>query len=284
MNGLVLEGGAHRGVYTAGVLDAFLDNGISFDGIIGVSAGAIHGASFVSKQKGRSVNYTAEYCGSPKYMGFWSLFTTGNYFNEKFCYYDLPEKLYPIDSETFKNNPADFYVVCTDYESGNAYYHLCPELCTGDINMRYLQASASMPVVARPLKIDGHLYADGGIADSIPIKKFQEMGYTKNIVVLTQEEKPSDSEFNAFVPLSKIFCSKYKNVIAKLETQFGRYSDDLEYLKQQEKEGKLLIIRPSVKPFAGVMERNPDRIRKTHKLGYDDAVNMMDKIKEFLNS
>ena len=110
------------------------------------------------------------------------------------------------------------------------------------------------------------------------------MGYNKNIVVLTQEEKPSETEFNAFVLLSKIFCPKYKNLIAKLETQFDRYNEDLEYLKQQEKEGKLLLIRPSVKPVAKVMERNPDRIRKTHQLGYEDALNMMDKVKAFLNT
>lgn len=282
MKGLILEGGAHRGIYTAGVMDAFLENGISFDGVIGVSAGAIHGASFVSRQIGRSLNYTANYCGSKEYMGWGSLLRTGNYFNEKFCYYKLPSEVNPFDGKTFEANPAKFYVVCTDFNTAEPLYHLCPSLEVGGLHMRYLQASASMPIVSKPLLIEGHRYVDGGIADSIPLKQFVKMGYGKNVVVLTQEEKPAETEFNGFVPLAKIFCPRHKAIIKALETQFDRYNEELEYLAKEEKAGNIFIIRPSVKPSAGVMERDGEKIRETHKLGYEDAVRMMGKLKEFL--
>ena len=283
MKVLVLEGGAHRGIYTAGVLDAFLENNITFDGVIGVSAGAIHGASFMSRQKGRSVNYTADYCSSKKYMGFSSLLRTGNYFNEQFCYYELPSKLYPFDHKSFAENPAKFYVVCTDLDSGQALYHYCPELTVGGLNMKYLQASASMPVVSKALKLEGHSYVDGGIADSVPEKAFRNLGYTRNVVVLTQEEKSKGSEFNAFVPMAKFFYPRHKEIIKALESQNERYYEELEYLYKEEKAGNILIVRPSVKPSAGVMERKPQNIRDTHNLGYNDALKMMDKIKDFLS-
>jgi len=282
MKGLVLEGGAHRGIYTAGVMDAFLENGIEFDGVIGVSAGAIHGASFVSRQIGRSVNYTAEYCGSRKYMGWGSFFTTGNYFNVRFCYYKIPSEKYPIDSKIFRENAAKMYVVCTDFDTAEPLYHECPELEVGGLHMKYLQASASMPVVSRPVKIDGKKYVDGGIADSVPEKQFRKMGYTKNVVVLTQEKRPAGNEFNAFVPLSQIFCPGHKKIVEALKSQYRRYQEDLEYLEQQEKEGNVFIIRPSYPPVAGVMERDGEKIRATHKQGYEDAVKVMDKLKEFL--
>lgn len=277
--GLILEGGALRGIYTAGVLDAFLDNNINFDGVVGVSAGAIHGASFLSKQKGRSLKSTADWCWSPKYMGWGSLFFTGNYFNSKFCYEKIPNELYPFDHKTFNDNPSDFYVVCTDARTGEPVYHLCPDLEYK--NLKYLQASASMPVVSRPLKLDGKKWLDGGIADSVPIKKFQEMGYEKNVVILTQEKKPASSEFNVFVPLTKIFCPFRKSIIKELETQFDRYEKDLSYLEEQQQDGKVFIIRPKSKPVADVMERNPENIRKTHQQGYEDGLSCIEALKIF---
>lgn len=282
MKGLVLEGGAHRGIYTAGVLDAFLDNGITFDGVIGVSAGAIHGASYVSRQKGRSVDFTEKYCSSRKYMGFGSLFTTGNYFNEDFCYYKLPSELNPFDENAFENNPVKFYVTCTDYDTGEPVYHLCPDLKVGGLHMKYLQASASMPIVSRPVRLEGRRFVDGGVADSIPEKQFRKMGFSKNVVVLTQEEKPMGNEFNGFIPMSKILCPAHKAIIKALETQERRYYEDLEYLAQEEKAGNVFIIRPTVKPSAGVMERDGSKIRETHKQGYDDTIKVMDKLKAFL--
>lgn len=278
--GLVLEGGALRGIYTAGVLDAFLDNNISFDGVIGESAGTIHGASFVAKQVGRSLNSTADWCGSPKYASWRSFFLTGNYFNSNFCYKKIPE-MYPLDNKTFSESNTPFYVVCTDFETAEPLYHLCPSLELGTDHIRYLQASASMPVVSRPLKINGRKYVDGGIADAVPIKKFQEMGYEKNVVILTQEKKDND-EFNFFVPLTKIFCPFHKKIIKALETQVSRYNDDLKYLEAEVKAGRVFLIRPKYKPVADVLEKNPDNIRTTYKQGYDEALSIIDDVKKFL--
>jgi len=164
--GLVLEGGGHRGIFTAGILDVFLENDISFDGVIGVSAGAVHGASFLSKQKGRSLRYALKYCKDKRYMGVGSLLKTGDYFNVDFCYYQLPQILDPFDNETFENQTSKYYTVSTDVESGKAVYHQCRSL--RDDYIKWIVSSASMPLVARIVEIEGQKLLDGGVADSIP--------------------------------------------------------------------------------------------------------------------
>lgn len=279
--GLVLEGGALRGVFTAGVLDAFLDYGIEFDGVIGESAGAIQGVSYISKQKGRAFKTTYDWCWSPKYMSWRSLFFTGNYFNVNFCYKKIPE-MYPIDEEAFKNNPAEFYIACTNCKTAEPFYYNCKEISVDSISMKYLIASASMPIVARAIKIDGQKYVDGGIADSVPIKKFQSMGFEKNVVILTQKEKLKE-EFNFFTLLSKIFTPFRRKLIKALETQERRYLEIQDYMKKEEKAGRVFIIRPQEDLAAGVMERDPEKIKITYEQGYNEALRIMDDLQKFLS-
>ena len=184
--GIVVEGGGHRGIYAAGVLDVLLENNIFVDGIIGVSAGAIHAASYVSGQNGRSIRYTTRFCRDKRYMGLRSLITTGNFFNVDFCYEQLPKTLDPFDNATFESSAIKYYVTCTDVESGKAIYHQCKTLQGNE--MKWLQASASMPLASKIVEVAGHKMLDGGIADSIPLKEFEKMGYKQNIVILTQSE------------------------------------------------------------------------------------------------
>lgn len=278
--GLVLEGGGHRGIYTAGVLDTFAENKISFDGIMGVSAGCVHGASFLSGQIGRSIRYTTKYCDNSNYMGIGSLITTGNFFNEKFCYYDLPETLDPFDNDSFDKNQTQFFAVCTDVKTGSAIYHEC-ETLKGE-KIKWLQASASMPLVSKIIKIDDNLLLDGGIADSIPIKKMQELGFEKNIVILTQEAGYRKNP-NSLLPIIKLVYKKYPKLIEAIENRHIIYNQQLEFLEEQEKLGNVIIIRPSEKPTASRTEKNKEKILETYNLGKKDALSIIKNIIEYTN-
>ena len=278
--GLVLEGGGHRGIYTAGVLDIFAENKISFDGIMGVSAGCVHGASFLSGQIGRSIRYTTKYCDNSNYMGIGSLITTGNFFNEKFCYYDLPETLDPFDNDTFDKNQTQFFAVCTDVKTGSAIYHEC-ETLKGE-KIKWLQASASMPLVSKIIKIEDNLLLDGGIADSIPIKKMQELGFEKNIVILTQEAGYRKNP-NSLLPIIKLVYKKYPKLIEAIENRHIVYNQQLEFLEEQEKLGNVIIIRPSEKPTASRTEKDKEKILETYNLGKKDALSIIKNIIEYTN-
>ena len=277
--GLVLEGGGHRGIYTAGILDVFAENNINFDAIMGVSAGCVHAASFLSKQTGRSLRYTTKFCNNPSYMGFGSLIKTGDFFNVDFCYYKLPETLDPFDNETFDNNPTHFFTVSTDIKTGTAVYHECESL-KGE-KIKWIQASASMPLAAKIVNIDDNLYLDGGVVDSIPIKKMQELGYSKNIVILTQE-KGYRKQPNSLLPLIKLVYKKYPKLIEAIENRHIVYNQQLEYLEEQEAKGNVIIIRPSQKPEAGRTEKDKEKILSTYNLGKNDALQLLEQIKEFM--
>lgn len=278
--GLVLEGGGHRGIYTAGVLDIFAENKISFDGVMGVSAGCVHGASFLSGQIGRSIRYTTKYCDNSNYMGIGSLITTGNFFNEKFCYYDLPETLDPFDNDSFDKNQTQFFAVCTDVKTGSAIYHEC-ETLKGE-KIKWLQASASMPLVSKIIKIEDNLLLDGGIADSIPIKKMQEFGFEKNIVILTQEAGYRKNP-NSLLPIIKLVYKKYPKLIEAIENRHIIYNQQLEFLEEQEKLGNVIIIRPSEKPTASRTEKDKEKILETYNLGKKDALSIIKNIIEYTN-
>ena len=277
--GLVLEGGGHRGIYTAGILDVFAQNNISFDGIMGVSAGCIHGVSFLSGQIGRSVRYTTRFCNNPSYMSFKSLIKTGDFFNVDFCYYKLPETLDPFDNDAFDKNPTPFYAVCSDVKTGKAVYHKC-DTVRGE-KIKWIQASASMPLAAKIVKIDEGEFLDGGITDSIPIKKMQELGYSKNIVILTQEagyrKKP-----NSLLPLIKRVYKKYPELINAIQNRHIIYNQQLDYLEEQEKLGNVIIIRPSQKPQAGRIEKDKEKILSTYNLGRNDAEKLLETVKNFI--
>lgn len=183
---LVLEGGALRGLYTAGVLDVFLRNNIKIDTIIGVSAGALFGINYKSKQIGRALRYNLKYAHDKRYMGMYSLITTGDVMNREFCFNKLVNELDPLDFETYKNSDVQFYAVVTNVETGNAEY---PEIKDAFEGMEYLRASGSMPFVSNLVEVNGNKYLDGAISDPIPFKKILDMGYKKIIVVLT---RPAD--------------------------------------------------------------------------------------------
>lgn len=276
--GLVLEGGAMRGIYTAGVLDIFLDNGIEFDTVIGVSAGAIHGCTYVAKQNGRSIRYYKKYCRDKRFMSLYSLFTTGSLVGEQFCYHDIPDELDPFDYETFRNSKTDFYAVCTDIEKGRPVYVLCGDL---QKQMDYLLASASMPMVSRIVEIGGRKLLDGGVTDSIPLKAAQKLGCDKIVVVQTREESYTKSPEGNFI--ADRLYKNYPHLAHAIRTRHKMYNSEKEYVAELEKKNEIIAVKPSRHVDISRTEKNPDKIEEMYRLGRFDAESNLSSIIQFIS-
>ena len=232
--GLVLEGGAMRGIYVAGVLDVLLEHSVHVDGVIGVSAGAIHGCSFVSGQRGRSIRYNLKYCRDPQYMSFRSLLRTGDLCGTDFCYRQLPETLDPFDNDAFEASETKFYVTCTDVETGEPVYKLC-ETLRGD-QIDWVRASASMPLAAHIVELEGRKLLDGGVSDSIPAAAFRKLGYKRCVVVTTRpfgyRKKP-----NRMVPLLRRAYRGYPKFVEAMARRHLMYHRQLDELQRMEQAG-----------------------------------------------
>ncbi len=277
--GLVMEGGALRGLFTAGVIDVFMENGITFDGAIGVSAGATFGCNIKSGQIGRALRYNVKYCKDKRYFSFFSLFLTGNLFGKNFCYHKIPEKLDPFDNEAYAENPMEFYIVCTDVETGKPVYKKCERL-DGE-NLEWIRASASLPLVSEVVEVDGMKLQDGGISDSIPLKYFESIGYDRNVVVLTQPKgyiKEPTSNMSIFRKVLK----KYPKMIEALETRHNMYNETTKYIEDRESRGEVLVIRPSETLPVKRTTREPEKLKQVYEAGRCEALKNLDKIKEFL--
>ncbi len=277
MLGLVLEGGAMRAIYTAGVLDVFMEQNIWPDGLIGVSAGAIHGSVYLGNQPGRTIRYYKKYCRHKNFMSFYSLLTTGDLVGEQFCYHDLPDFLDPFDYDTFAKSKTAYYAVCTDLESGKALYRRCTDLHT---EMEYMRASASMPYVSKIVEIEGQKLLDGGVADSIPLKAFQQMGYDKNIVVLTRCEGYRKKPQKPW--LAKLFYRKYPRFIDTLLHRHTAYNQSVRDVEDAAAKGEVFLIRPSQDLKIDRMERDPARLEAQYNLGRADALAALPALKEWM--
>lgn len=277
--GLVLEGGAMRGLFTAGVLDAFLEEGLSFDGIVGVSAGAAFGCNFKSRQKGRALRYNTKYCRDARYCSFASLVTTGDLYGRKFCYDTLPNKLDPFDWEAWEADPTPFWVTCTHAESGAARYFSCDE--DRERNMRLFCASASMPLVSRKVFVDGEAYLDGGLSDSIPLAFMESGGFEKNLVILTQPREYRKERSSA-LPLAALFYGKNGGLYGCMADRHERYNAQREEIFRREAEGKVFVVAPDAPLPVGRIEKDSEKLRLAHRIGYETAKAKMGELKRFL--
>ncbi|MEE1317882.1 MAG: patatin family protein [Ruminococcus sp.] len=277
--GLILEGGAMRGMFTCGVIDVFMENNITFDGTIGVSAGAAFGCNYKSNQIGRAVRYNKNYCNDKRYASFRSLIKTGDLFGADFCYREIPEKLDIWDYEAFEKNPMEFYVTCTDVLTGKPVYHKCTTGRNDDI--QWMRASASMPMVSRVVEIGDNKLLDGGVADSIPLKYFESIGYNRNVVILTQ---PLDyiKGKNQALPLAKIMLRKYPNLIKAMAERHINYNETTKYIREKEENGEVFVIRPSEPLNIGKMEKNPDELERVYQIGRKTAEQCLEKMNTFL--
>lgn len=277
--GLIMEGGAMRGMFTAGVMDVLMENEIRFDGAIGVSAGAAFGCNFKSNQIGRVIRYNKKYCKDPRFCSIRSLIKTGDLYGAEFCYTTIPYELDLFDCEAYLNNPMDFYVVCTDVETGKPVYRKC---ITGrDEDLIWIRASASMPIASRVVEATGYKLLDGGISDSIPLEYFESLGYNKNVVILTQPKgyikKPSKA-----LPLIKASLKDYPNVYKTMQNRHNDYNETISFIEEKEKSGDVLVIRPPEKLPVGRVEHNPDKLQIAYDIGVKTALEQLEEIKNFI--
>ena len=277
--GLILEGGAMRGMFTCGVIDVMMENGIEFNGAVGVSAGAAFGVNYKSKQIGRAIRYNMKFCADKRYCGVRSLLTSGNIYKTEFCYNEVPLKHDPFDFEAYQANPMEFYVVCTDVESGKAVYHKYEGLENSGFD--WIRASASMPVVSQIVEIDGHKYLDGALADSIPVRFFETNGYDRNVVVLTRPRSYT-MKSNQMMPLIRAKYKMYPKLVEAVEKRHRVYNETLAYISQMERAGKLLVIRPESALPVRRVEKNPDNLKQAYDIGRKIASDRLDEIKHYL--
>lgn len=275
---LVLEGGAMRGMYTAGVLDTLMQNNIKFDAIIGVSAGALFGINYKSNQIGRAYRYNMQYINDKEYIGLYSYLTTGNIMNKSFCFDKLVNELDKFDYQAFKNNKTKFYVVVTNLLTGTPEYQELTDL--NDQNqMEYLRASGSMQYVSKPVKINNNYYLDGATGDSIPIKYMEKLGFNKIIVVGT---RPEGYQKQYKPQPSKIFYKKYPKFIKALSNRPSMYNETIKYIEKKANNHEIIFIRPSQDLKVKRIEKNKKKLSSLYTLGQNNAKELISTINKYL--
>ena len=278
--GLVLEGGAMRGLFTAGVTDVMMENGIDFPAFVGVSAGAAFGCNYKSRQIGRALRYNKRFCRDPRYCSFRSLFKTGDVFGAQFCYHEVPNTLDPFDVKAFDENPMAFYLVASDVETGTPFYKKIDR--ADDTAYEWIRASASMPIVSRVVELDGKKFLDGGVTDSIPLA-FMERQYDRNVVVLT---RPRDYQKQ---PASKLWLyrltlRKYPNMLRAVRERHLMYNEQRAHVFAQEKAGKAFVICPDKPLEVGRMEHDPEQLQKAYDTGRQTALRQLEALKRFMEN
>lgn len=278
--GLVLEGGSLRGLYSAGVLDIMMDNNIDVDVIVGTSAGALFGPNYFSKQRGRAIRYNKRFCRDRRNISMWSWLFTGNVVNKNFAYYKITKKLDVFDNETFIKSGKELYVTATNIESGECEYFKINDVLS---DMEKFRATSAIPIMTKPVKINGKYYLDGGVSDSIPIKKCLELGCDKIIVVLTQPKKYKKKIISdKKVKMINIIFKKYPKLISRMLNRHNEYNECIKYINNLEKKNKVFVIRPSEKLDINLIERNPDKLEKIYQVGIKDMNKNIDDLKKYL--
>lgn len=276
--GLVLEGGAMRGLFTVGVLDVLMENDIVIPQVIGVSAGAAFGCNYKSGQIGRALRYNLQYCHDKRYCSLYSLLTTGDIYGAKFCYHTLPYELDPFDVDAFDRSPMAFWVVTTDVLTGKPVYKCLHQL--GDDGMRWIRASASMPMVSRPVRIGDRILLDGGMSDAIPLRFMEEQGCEKNIVVLT---RPRAYRKTAAHPLPlQTFLRRYPAMIRTMQNRHSAYRYQRDYVFARERDGSALVICPDEALDLSRTEHDPLKLLCAYEIGRQTALRQLDAIREFI--
>ena len=276
--GLVLEGGAMRGLFTSGILDVMMESGIEPDGLIGVSAGAAFGCNYKSRQPGRALRYNKRFARDKRYCSWWSWLKTGDLYNAEFGYHIIPKEYDVFDNKAFEENPMEFYAVCTDVETGLPVYKKLIE--STPLTYDWIRASASMPLASRVVELEGMKVLDGGVSDSIPLEYFESIGYDTNVVILTQPEGYV-KEHNPLMPLMRIALRKYPKMIEAMDRRHIMYNRQLEYVLQAEKEGRCLVIRPEEKLPIGHISHDPEEMQRVYDIGRNTGFKNIERLKDF---
>ncbi len=281
-HGLVLEGGGLRGIFTSGILDEMMAQGLTdFEGIVGVSAGACFGVNMKSNQPGRALRYNVQMVGNPEYMSVRSFLKTGNYINAEFCYHVVPTQIDVFDGEAFANNPMEFHLVCTDCATGQPVYHQIDHV---DYEvLEWIRASASLPMVCQPVALENKLLLDGGLSDSIPLKYFQDLGYDRNIVILTRplDYRKEPLKHSWFV---KKVLHKYPAIYECMKHRHEMYNEQMDYVLSEAKKGHILLIAPEAPLPIGRIEMKVDKLQLMHRLGREACLKHLDEIRRFFSA
>lgn len=277
--GMVLEGGGMRGLFTAGVTDVWMENGITCTVAVGVSAGSTFGCNIKSLQIGRARRYNERYCADPRYAGFRNLITTGDLYSRDFSYGELPWELDPFDLDTFERNPMRFFSTSTDLDTGEAVYH---ELTGGGAEIiEWIRSSASIPVLSRPVELDGRRLLDGGVADSIPLDWMLDRHLDKTVLVLTQPAGYR-KEPNGMMPLLRLWYRRYPRFLARLADRHVRYNAVLEKIERLERAGEVFVVRPSVSVSTPAIVRDPAVLEEVYQRGRADALASLPALTAYL--
>lgn len=277
--GLALEGGGFRGLYTAGVLDVWMEHGIEFDHAVGVSAGAAFGCNIKSRQIGRAIRYNKRFAADPRYASLRNWLTTGDLYSRDFAYREVPLRYDPFDAEAFQAHPMRFTVVCTEIETGGAVYH---DIEQGDVeDIDWIRASASIPVLSKPVELGGLRLLDGGVADSIPAEWMLRQGYERTVAVLTQPAGYR-KEPNSMMPLIRLWFRKHPNMVRKLADRHERYNAQLEEVAAREAAGELFVLRPSESVKVSAVVKDPEDLERVYQIGRADAERDLPRLRAYL--
>ena len=277
--GLVLEGGAMRGLFTAGITDVMMEHEVWPDGIVGVSAGAAFGCNYKSRQPGRAIRYNMRFARDPRYSGLRSLLTSGDYFNAEFAYHVVPREYDRFDDAAFEQNPMEFVAVCTNVETGEAVYKRLVK--SDSATYDWIRASASMPLASRVVELEGYKLLDGGVADSIPLEYFERQGYERNVVILTQP-LGYQKEPNRLMPLMRVVLRKYPLMLKAMDNRHLMYNRQLAYVAEAERQGRCLVIRPDGPIPIGHISHDADEMKRVYELGRSMGERNIEKIKQYL--
>ncbi len=267
-----------RGAYTAGVIDAFIENNVDFASVYGVSSGACHATTYLSKQFGRARKIIVKYAHDKRYFGFSSLLKTGNMFGIEFIFKTLTHDLEPYDFETANNNPSRFYVGAIDIRSAESKYFVVKDM---DADYHILAATMALPVISRPVKIDGRKYLDGGIVDSLPIQRAIDDGCKKIVMVQTQDAT-FRRKFNILTPFFGIWYLLHLKLVFRISTRHVRYNKALDQIAEAEKKGEVFVIRPHKPVTIKRLEFDQNKIETLYQDGYRDTIELMPKLKAYL--
>ena len=267
-----------RGLFTAGICDIMMENDVWPDGLVGVSAGAAFGCNYKSRQIGRAIRYNKRFAKDSRYSGLRSLLTSGDYFNAEFAYHVVPSQYDHFDEQAFVDNPMAFFVVCTDVTTGQPVYRQLTG-CERD-DYEWIRASASMPLASRVVSLEGRLLLDGGVSDSIPLEFFENQGYSRNVVILTQP-LGYRKRHSRLMPLMRVSLRKYPHMVSAMDSRHIMYNGQLDYVARAEAEGRCLVIRPETKIPIGHVSHDPERMEMVYQMGRQAGEKHIADIKRF---
>jgi len=282
--GLVLEGGGMRGVYTGGVLEKFMENGLYFPYVIGVSAGAGNAVSYLTRQVGRNRRVTVNLAAHPDYLGLRSLLKTGSIFGMDFIFERIPNELDPLDYDALFAAQETFVMVTTDPVTGSPVYFGDEEWRKGrEAFSAVIKASSSLPFVSRPVAVNGRPLFDGGIADPIPLKKALDDGCDRAVVVLTKHETYRIKPFKQR-RLARWMYRRYPKLVEALERREQVYNDSMALVRRLEKEGRVFLVQPSELLPVGRIEKNVAKLEQLYLLGEADAERLLPRLRKWMQT